>query len=71
MKEMFKSKWMILFIVFVIGMTYINSLGIEAQKNASAGNTDNKVISKITSDNNISENKKIVKFSIQENLDTK
>lgn len=40
MKEMIKSKWLILFIVFMLGMTYINSLGIEAQKNASAANTD-------------------------------
>lgn len=27
--EMFKSKGMILFIVFMLGITYINSLGIE------------------------------------------
>lgn len=56
MKEMIKSKWMLLFIVFMLGITYINSIGLEAQKKASAENTDNKVISKITSDKNISEN---------------
>lgn len=56
MKEMIKSKWMILFIVFVIGMSYINSIGLEAQKNASAGNTDNEAVSKITSVSNITEN---------------
>lgn len=40
MKDMIKSKWMIIFIVFVLVMTYINSCSIEKQKNASTGNTD-------------------------------
>jgi YbbR domain-containing protein len=39
MKDMIKSKWMIIFIVFVLAMTYINSCCLE-QKNVSTGNTD-------------------------------
>lgn len=45
MKNMFKSKWMIIFIVFVLAMTYINSCCI-AQKNASAENTDKMQLNK-------------------------
>lgn len=39
MKDMFKSKWMIAFIVCVLVMTYINGCCIE-QKNVSTDNTD-------------------------------
>ena len=35
MKEMAKSKYMILFIVFVLAVTYVNSLGIEKMNNQS------------------------------------
>lgn len=41
MKELLKSKVMIAFIVFVLGMSYINA---SVLKNASAENTDNKII---------------------------
>lgn len=40
MKDMFKSKWMIAFIVLMLAITYINACGIEKQKNVSTGNTD-------------------------------
>ena len=33
MKEMIKSRYMILFIVFILTITYINSLGIEKLNN--------------------------------------
>ena len=39
MKNIIKSKWMIIFIVFVLAMTYINGCCIE-QKNVSTDNTD-------------------------------
>lgn len=29
MKEMFRSKFVILFVVFMLGVTYFNSLGLE------------------------------------------
>lgn len=29
MKEMFKSKFLILFVVFVLGVTYFNSIGMQ------------------------------------------
>lgn len=38
MKEMFKSKYLIMFILFMLGVTYFNSLGIERFNN----NTPNK-----------------------------
>lgn len=34
MKEMLKSKFVILFIVFMLGVTYFNSLGLEKLNNA-------------------------------------
>ncbi len=37
MKDMFKSKVMWLFIIFVLGVVYFDT---NAQKNVSAGNTD-------------------------------
>lgn len=33
MKEMFKSKYLVLFIVLMLGVTYFNSLGIERLNN--------------------------------------
>lgn len=33
MKEMFKSKFVILFVVFMLGITYFNSLGLEKLNN--------------------------------------
>lgn len=41
MKELLKSKVMIAFIVFVLGMSYVNASTI---KNASAENTDKNLI---------------------------
>lgn len=50
MKDMFKAKWMIIFIVFVLVMTYINSCYMTNQnintKNASTGNTDKMQLNK-------------------------
>ena len=39
MKDMIKSKWLITFVIFMLGMTYINACCM-AQKNASAEPTD-------------------------------
>ena len=33
MKDMLKSKFMILFVVFMLGVTYFNSLGLERLNN--------------------------------------
>lgn len=33
MKEMLKSKFIILFVVFMLGVTYFNSLGLEKLNN--------------------------------------
>ena len=44
MKNMIKSISLILFVLFVLGMTYINSLILLSQKNVSATNTDNQII---------------------------
>ena len=45
MKDMIKSKWLITFVIFVLGITYINACCMEKQneqiKNASAESTDN------------------------------
>lgn len=42
MKEMVTSKYMILFIVFVLAITYINSLGIEKLNNQKIN--DNEIV---------------------------
>ena len=39
-KEMAKSKFMILFIIFMLGITYINSLGIERFNNQGINNNE-------------------------------
>lgn len=39
MKDMIKSKWLITFVIFMLGITYINACCM-AQKNASTGTTD-------------------------------
>lgn len=41
MKEVFKSKGMIAFILFIISLSVINVFKINAQKNVSAANTNN------------------------------
>lgn len=33
MKDMFRSKFVILFVVFMLGVTYFNSLGLEKLNN--------------------------------------
>lgn len=33
MKEMFKSKYMIIFMIFVLAVTYVNSMGIQKLDN--------------------------------------
>lgn len=33
MKDMFRSKFVILFVVFMLGVTYFNSLGLEKLSN--------------------------------------
>jgi len=33
MKEMFRSKFVILFVVFMLGVTYFNSIGLEKLNN--------------------------------------
>lgn len=45
MKDIFKSKWMIAFIVLMLVITYINACCLE-QKNASAVNTDKMQLNK-------------------------
>lgn len=40
MKDMFKSKGIIAFIIIMLGITYINSCCMEKQKNVSTTNTD-------------------------------
>ncbi|MBP3461336.1 MAG: hypothetical protein J6K21_02890 [Bacilli bacterium] len=42
MKEMLKSKFLILFIVFVLGVSYFNSLNVEKLNNKSLN--DNELI---------------------------
>ena len=41
MKEVFKSKGMIAFVLFIISLSVINVFKINAQKNVSAANTNN------------------------------
>ena len=41
MKEVFKSKGMIAFTLFIISLSVINVFKINAQKNVSAANTNN------------------------------
>lgn len=41
MKEVFKSKGMIAFVLFIISLSVINVFKINAQKNVSAENTNN------------------------------
>lgn len=45
MKDIFKSKWMIIFVVIVALLTFIDSCSVE-QKNVSTGNTDKMQLNK-------------------------
>lgn len=38
MKDMLKSKYLILFIVFMVGVTYFNSVGLEKLNNEQISN---------------------------------
>lgn len=44
MKEILKSKVLMLFVIFMIGIIYINSCTLENEK-VSAGDTNNQIIS--------------------------
>ncbi|MCI9434042.1 MAG: hypothetical protein HFI86_02035 [Bacilli bacterium] len=45
MKEILKSKGILAFFIFLIAIGFISSISINNQKNVSAENTNNKIIS--------------------------